>query len=837
MEKITNGENTGNNQVYSRYKITLLKKFYQSTKLMNIRANIKDLTELKGYYMQLSSVLKLADFAPQTIRFYAEAVIRYRVYQVNRRRPFDGYLHLLCFVAHQFYSLQDIMVDTLICVMRSVNTSVGRKDKERYYEQRKERAKVTDQVIKMAKEGYEDNLFSKNKVRQIIKNTTLTDQQKVKSIEDMFDSQEPNQAHIEAQLSRLEDLSKKTFNTGSTYYFLKKEAASVQRKLNPIIRLLEFDKVNSDKNLIIAIQYFKLKQGNIGVKAPKQFLTTEQRNKVLEKGGKFQVSLYKMLLFKHIFDAIKAGSLNLADSYKYKTFGDYLIPGEVWKVQQKQLLDRASLSAMSNLEDVLAFSKQQLAAAYKQTNDHIEKKTNTHIRFRENGSYSLSTPKVNQPERDKLAVFFPRNEYVPLLEVLATIDKATEFLTCFQPWKIRHEKTRPNRRLFLASIIGYGCNIGIHKMEKISRNIPTTKLGNVTNWYFGQDNIEEANSCIINFMHSMELPGIYKKNDEELHTSSDGQKFSVAVESLLASHSFKYFGKEKGVSVYSFIDQRHLSFYSTVISVADRESTFVLDGLCHNPNIESTIHSTDTHGQSEAAFALAYLLGFKLAPRIKKISNCRLYSFEKRATYIEKGYKILPSGYINTDLIEEHWNEILRFVATVKLKICPPSQLFKRLNSYSRQHPLYQALKELGHLIRTLYILEFIDDLELRQAIEKQLGKIENSNKFTKAICVGEQEFLQATKQEMDAVDACRRLIKNALTCWNYLYLSHKIKMEKQPEQKQRIISAIQAGSILTWKHFNLEGLYDFSDDQMKDSFNLTSLESINLNAIRSSNK
>jgi len=839
LEKLTNGENTGKNKAYNRYKITLLKKFYQSTKLMNIRANIKDLTELKGYYTQLSGVLKLVDFAPGTIRFYAEAVIRYRVYQVDRRRPYDGYVHLLCFVAHQFYSLQDIMVDTLICVMRSVNTSVVRKHKERYYEQRKERTKVMSQAIKMAKEGYEDNLFSKNKVRQIIKSTVLTDQQKVKSIGEMFDSQGSGQAHIEAQLLRLEGLSQKTFNTESTYDFLKKEAAPVQRKLNPIIQLLEFDKVNSDKDLILAIQYFKLKQGNIGAKAPEQFLTAEQRNKIFAKDGKFQVSLYKMLLFKHIFNGIKAGSLNLADSYKYRAFGDYLIPGEIWKTQQKQLLERASLTAVSNLEDVLAFSRQQLAAAYKQTNDHIEKKTNTHIRFRENGSYSLSTPKVNQPERDKLAVFFPRSKYVPLLEVLATIDNVTGFSTCFQPWKIQHEKTRPDRRLFLASIIGYGCNIGIHKMEKISRNIPGAKLSNVVNWYFGQDNIEDANSCIINFMHGMELPGIYKKNDKELHTSSDGQKFSVAVESLLASHSFKYLGKEKGVSVYSFIDQRHLSFYSTVISVADRESTFTIDGLCHNPNIESTMHSTDTHGQSEAAFALAYLLGFKLAPRIKKISNCRLYSFGQRATYIKKGYKILPSGYINTDLIEKHWNEILRFVVTVKLKICPPSQLFKRLNSYSRQHPLYQALKELGHLVRTLYILEFIDDLELRQAIEKQLNKIENSNKFTKAICVGEQEFLQATKQEMDAVDACRRLIKNALTCWswNYLYLSHKIKMEKQPEQKQKILAAIQAGSILTWKHFNLEGLYDFSDDQMKDSFNLTNLKSINLDAIRSPNK
>ena len=72
-----------------------------------------------------------------------------------------------------------------------------------------------------------------------------------------------------------------------------------------------------------------------------------------------------------------------------------------------------------------------------------------------------------------------------------------------------------------------------------------------------------------------------------LHTSSDGQKFEVKVESLNANHSFKYFGKGKGVSVYSFIDERHLLFHSTVISAAERESAYVIDGLMHNDVVKS----------------------------------------------------------------------------------------------------------------------------------------------------------------------------------------------------------------------------------------------------------
>ena len=61
----------------------------------------------------------------------------------------------------------------------------------------------------------------------------------------------------------------------------------------------------------------------------------------------------------------------------------------------------------------------------------------------------------------------------------------------------------------------------------------------------------------------------------------------------------------------------------------------------------------------------------------------------------------MPDAYINTKIIEENWDSILRFVATIKLKRTTASQLFKRLNSYSNQHPLYQALKEFGKIIKT----------------------------------------------------------------------------------------------------------------------------------------
>ncbi len=119
--------------------------------------------------------------------------------------------------------------------------------------------------------------------------------------------------------------------------------------------------------------------------------------------------------------------------------------------------------------------------------------------------------------------------------------------------------------------------------------------------------------------------------------------------------------------------------------------------------------------------------------------------------------------------------------------------------------------------------MKYCDDLQLGQAIEKQLNKGENSNKFSKAVSFGHShEFLQGEKEDQEIAEACRRLIKNAITCWNYLYLSRRLAEEKNEERRAVPIEAIRNGSVATWAHFNLHGEFDFSDERMVDSMGLT---------------
>jgi TnpA family transposase len=529
--------------------------------------------------------------------------------------------------------------------------------------------------------------------------------------------------------------------------------------------------------------------------------------------------LYKAFLFLHAQSAIKSGTLNLEHSYKYRPLDDYLINRDRWRHDKERLLERAGLLEFADPKKLLGELDEMVYQQYLKTNDRILSGDNPFIGFDPKGLFRLKTPKQDETEAEPLQTFFPDRHYVSLLEVLATVNRYSGFLDEFQHFQQRYHHGRPAQKSFLAGIVGLGCGIGTRKLARISQQINEAELERTVNGFFSPETTHAANDRVVKVMDQLELSNILRRIPGRLHTSSDGQKFEVHSDSLNANYSFKYFGKYQGVSVYTFLDERSLFWHSTVFSAAERESAYVIDGLMHNDVIKSDIHSTDTHGFTESIFGATYLLGFSYAPRIKNLKHQKLYLFKSRRGVDRSHWKIKPAGYIDTELIERYWDEILRLITTIKLKEVTASDIFRRLNSYSKQHELYRALKAFGRIIKSLFTLRYIDEVELRQAIEGQLNKIEHAHRFTRAVSVGSpREFIQAEKQEQEIAEGCKRLIKNCIVCWDYLYLSQKLAETTDPEARERLLAAIANGSVVSWQHINLLGEYDFSEEKLKDT-------------------
>ena len=117
------------------------------------------------------------------------------------------------------------------------------------------------------------------------------------------------------------------------------------------------------------------------------------------------------------------------------------------------------------------------------------------------------------------------------------------------------------------------------------------------------------------------------------------------------------------------------------------------------------------------------------------------------------------------------------------------------------------------------FILRYVDDLALRQAIEKQLNKVELANRFTRAVAVGNpREYTQTEKEEQEITEACNRLIRNAIICWNYLYLARQLEKAPDAEVRENLRRTIVAHSPMSWAHINMLGEYDFSEEKLRDT-------------------
>jgi hypothetical protein len=79
------------------------------------------------------------------------------------------------------------------------------------------------------------------------------------------------------------------------------------------------------------------------------------------------------------------------------------------------------------------------------------------------------------------------------------------------------------------------------------------------------------------------------------------------------------------------------------------------------------------------------------------------------------------------------------------------------------------------------------------------------------------QEIQEGEKEEQDLSAACKMLIQNAIVLWNYLYLSEYLANFKDLDERMNAAQSILNGSVLTWRHINLHGEYDFSQDSAND--------------------
>jgi len=238
-----------------------------------------------------------------------------------------------------------------------------------------------------------------------------------------------------------------------------------------------------------------------------------------------------------------------------------------------------------------------------------------------------------------------------------------------------------------------------------------------------------------------------------------------------------------------------------------RDSTYILDGLLyHESDLRIEEHYTDTAGFTDHVFALMHLLGFRFAPRIRDLGDTKLYIPPSDESY--NALKPMIGGTLNIKNISAHWNEIMRMATSIKQGTATASLMLRKLGSYPRQNSLAIALRELGRIERTLFILEWLQSTELRRRVHAGLNKGEARNALARAIFfnrLGEIRDRSFEQQRYRAIGL--NLVTAAVVLWNTVYLEKAIcalrvngHITDEPLLKYL--------SPLGWEHFNLTGDY-----------------------------
>src|SRR5262249_53087158 len=127
----------------------------------------------------------------------------------------------------------------------------------------------------------------------------------------------------------------------------------------------------------------------------------------------------------------------------------------------------------------------------------------------------------------------------------------------------------------------------------------------------------------------------------------------------------------------------------------------------------------------------------------------------------------------HTKQITAQWDEVLRLAASIQQGTVTASLMLRKLGAYPRQNALALALREIGKLERTLFLLEYIQNIELRKRIHAGLNKGEARNALARAVFFNRLGDRTYENQQHRASGL--NLVVAAIALWNTVYLERAI--------------------------------------------------------------
>ncbi len=451
---------------------------------------------------------------------------------------------------------------------------------------------------------------------------------------------------------------------------------------------------------------------------------------------------FEVCVFSCLAAELKSGDVAIEGSSEYADYREQMIAWDECRPLVGNYCAEVGLSATA--EAFVEELKERLASTAREVDERYA--SNSQLSINERGEPTLQRIERRLVPASALALERAVLERLPersLLEVLCNVEHWTGWARHFGPLSGSDPKLERPRERYVLTTFTYGCNLGSSQAARhMAGHVTAHQLSFVNRRHVTATALDAAIRDILDAFSRLGLPKLW---GDGTRAAADGTKYRLYEENLLSEYHIRYGGY--GGIAYHHVADSYVALFSHFIPCGVWEAIYIIEGLLRNTSEiqPRTVHA-DTQGQSAPVFALAYLLGFNLMPRIRNWKEIVFYRPDRSASY--EHIDGLFRETVDWGKIQTHWQDLIQVALSIRAgKVSSPT-LLRKLGNYSRKNRLYQAFRELGRVVRTIFLLRYISDLELREQILTATNKVEAYNGFAKWFFFGGEGVI--TENEPD---------------------------------------------------------------------------------------
>lgn len=482
---------------------------------------------------------------------------------------------------------------------------------------------------------------------------------------------------------------------------------------------------------------------------------------------------FELAVFSQVMDELKSGDLYVEHSGEYDDWRNHLVS---WEEYEKEVDKYGELVDMPvEPGEFVRELKEELSSLAREVDQRFPE--NGHVDIDDTGLVIRRAERTKPPEDLEMVdhVLLSEMDTVSILDVLTETEKWLDLHKLFGPLSGFETKVDDPRKRFITTLFCYGCNLGPTQTARSVKGLSRKQVAWLNLKHVTEQRLDKAIVKVINAYNRFALPRYWGSGKS---ASADGTKWNVYEQNLLSEYHIRY-GGYGGIGYYHVSD-RYIALFSHFIPCGVYEAVYILDGLINNQSDiqPDTLHG-DTQAQSTPVFGLAHLLGIELMPRIRNIKD--LVFFRANRTDRYEHIDSLFRGTIDWELIARHLKDMLRVVISIKAGKVAPSTILRRLGTASRKNKLYFAFRELGRVLRTRFLLKYINDAELRRTIHAATNKSEEFNDFVKWLFFGGDGIIaENIRHEQRKVVKYNQLVANMVILHNVHEMTRILKAIQQ---------------------------------------------------------